>query len=235
MESALHIKELADTIEDSIVATDIGKLPAVGLVGTAVGVPNVSPGLTQISSVSGVTHKRLTNFILQETQQNALTVGGITYDLTGPINGGSGTIKGLEVGYQQFFRSLPGLLRGLGAEVSYTYTDAAAPTAAVGVSTTLPGLSRNSYNLIGIYEKGPMSFRLAYNWRSQFHTTIYKRLERAARGQSDLYQTVRMARCLVGVQCERLALAVRARREPAADAHHGILRRPDSAAVADDR
>ena len=120
-----------------------------------------------------VFYKKLTNFILQETQQNALTVAGITYNLTGAIDGGSGTIKGFEVGYQQFFRNLPGLLSGLGAEVNYTYTDAAAPTAAVGVSTTLPGLSKNSYNLIGIYEKGPVSFRLAYNWRSQFYTTIY--------------------------------------------------------------
>lgn len=120
-----------------------------------------------------VFYKKLTNFILQETQADALTVAGITYNLTGAIDGGSGTIKGFEVGYQEFFRNLPGLLSGLGAEVNYTYTDAAAPTAAVGVSTTLPGLSKNSYNLIGIYEKGPVSFRLAYNWRSQFYTTIY--------------------------------------------------------------
>ena len=126
------------------------------------------------SAITGdVFYKKLTNFILQETQAGALTVAGITYNLTGAIDGGSGTIKGFEVGYQEFFRNLPGLLSGLGAEVNYTYTDAAAPTAAVGVSTTLPGLSKNSYNLIGIYEKGPVSFRLAYNWRSQFYTTIY--------------------------------------------------------------
>ncbi|MDE2451240.1 MAG: TonB-dependent receptor, partial [Gammaproteobacteria bacterium] len=126
------------------------------------------------SALTGdVFYKKLTNFILQETQADALTVAGITYNLTGAIDGGSGTIKGFEVGYQEFFRDLPGLLSGLGAEVNYTYTDAAAPTAAVGVSTTLPGLSKNSYNLIGIYERGPVSFRLAYNWRSQFYTTIY--------------------------------------------------------------
>jgi iron complex outermembrane recepter protein len=126
------------------------------------------------SALTGdVFYKKLTNFILQETQQNAFTIGGVTYNLTGAIDGGSGTIKGFEVGYQQFFRNLPGALGGLGAEVNYTYIDAAAPTAAVGVSTTLPGLSKNSYNLIGIYEKGPVSFRLAYNWRSQFYTTIY--------------------------------------------------------------
>ncbi|HEX5459608.1 MAG TPA: TonB-dependent receptor [Steroidobacteraceae bacterium] len=126
------------------------------------------------SALTGdVFYKKLTHFILQETQADAFTIGGVTYNLTGAMDGGSGTIKGFEIGYQQFFRSLPGLLRGLGAAVNYTYTDAAAPTAAAGVSTTLPGLSRNSYNLIGIYEKGPVSFRLAYNWRSRFYTTIY--------------------------------------------------------------
>ena len=29
-------------------------------------------------------------------------------------------------------------------------------------------ISKWSYNLIGIYEKGPVSFRVAYNWRSGF-------------------------------------------------------------------
>ena len=43
----------------------------------------------------------------------------------------------------------------------------------VGTTTTLPGLSKNAFNLIGIYEKGPISFRAAYSWRSQFYTSIY--------------------------------------------------------------
>lgn len=120
-----------------------------------------------------VFYKKLTDFILQETAQNAFTVSGVTYNLTGAIDGGDGTIKGVEVGYQQFYRNLPGVLSGLGTEVNYTYTSAAAPTAVVGQSTTLPGLSKNSFNVIGIYERGPVSFRLAYNWRSQFYTTIY--------------------------------------------------------------
>jgi outer membrane receptor protein involved in Fe transport len=32
----------------------------------------------------------------------------------------------------------------------------------------LPKLSKNSYNLIGLYEKGPIQARLAYNWRSSY-------------------------------------------------------------------
>src|SRR6185437_3146065 len=41
-----------------------------------------------------VFYKKLTNFILQETQQDAFTVSGVTYNLTGAIDGGDGSIKG---------------------------------------------------------------------------------------------------------------------------------------------
>ena len=40
-------------------------------------------------------------------------------------------------------------------------------------TTTLPGLSKNNFNVIAIYEKGPVSFRAAYTWRSQFYTSVY--------------------------------------------------------------
>lgn len=39
------------------------------------------------------------------------------------------------------------------------------------VELPLEGLSRRSYNLVGIYEKGPVSLRLAYNWRSRYLLT----------------------------------------------------------------
>ena len=120
-----------------------------------------------------VFYKRLHNFWLSETQQDAFTIDGINYNLTGAVDGGSATIKGAEFGYQQFFRNLPGWLSGLGVAANYTYIKAAAPTAVVGQTTTLPGLSQNSYNLIGIYEKGPVSLRVAYNWRSAFYSSIY--------------------------------------------------------------
>jgi iron complex outermembrane receptor protein len=125
------------------------------------------------SVYADVFYKKVQNFIFQTTTPNAFTINGITYNLTGPATGPAGTIKGAEVGYQQFFDFLPGLWSGLGAQLNYTYVDAAAPTAVAGTTTTLPGLSKNAFNAIGIYEKGPVSFRLAYGWRSQFYTTIY--------------------------------------------------------------
>jgi iron complex outermembrane recepter protein len=120
-----------------------------------------------------VFYKKLTNFILSETAPNAFTQGGVSYNLTGAINGPSGTIRGTEIAYQQFLDFLPGWWSGIGYQVNYTYVDAQAPTAVAGTTTTLPGLSKNNFNLIGIYEKGPFSFRAAYTWRSQFYTTIY--------------------------------------------------------------
>jgi TonB-dependent receptor len=118
-------------------------------------------------------YKKVQDFVVQQTVANAITINGVTYNLTGPQNGASGTIKGAEVGYQQFFDFLPGLWSGLGAQINYTYVDSIAPSAVLGSTTTLPGLSRNAFNLIGIYEKGPFSFRLAYAWRSQFYSSIY--------------------------------------------------------------
>lgn len=120
-----------------------------------------------------VFYKRLSNFWLSETQQNAFVINGITYNLTGAVDGGNATIKGTEIGYQQFFRNLPGWLSGLGFAANYTYIDASAPTAVSGQTTTVPGLSKDSYNLIGIYEKGPVSLRVAYNWRSSYYSSLY--------------------------------------------------------------
>jgi iron complex outermembrane recepter protein len=120
-----------------------------------------------------VFYKKLTDFILQETQQDAFSENGRGFNLTGAINGPSGTIRGTEIAYQQFLDFLPGLWSGIGYQLNYTYVDAQAPTAVAGATTTLPGLSKNNFNIIGIYEKGPVSFRAAYTWRSQFYTSIY--------------------------------------------------------------
>lgn len=87
-----------------------------------------------------------------------------------PSNAGSGTIKGIEVAGTTFFDFLPGALRGLGAQANFTYIDGeqVLPSAAnfTGGRNTLPGVSKYSFNVIGLYELGPTSVRLAYNYRS---------------------------------------------------------------------
>ena len=112
---------------------------------------------------------------------------------TAPVNGAKGTAKGFEIAYSQFFDFLPGWLSGFGVQANYTYVDSDqtlygnpqnATTSQLttyvqntfGVDTdgsafsTLPltYLSKNSYNLALMYEKGKVSARLAYNWRSKY-------------------------------------------------------------------
>jgi TonB-dependent receptor len=94
---------------------------------------------------------------------------GVPYTLTLPINGGHGTIKGAEIGYQQFFDFLPGFLSGFGIQANYTYVDSVSPSPVVGQTVPLPSLSKNSYNIVGMYEKYGITARIAYNWRSQFY------------------------------------------------------------------
>jgi len=79
------------------------------------------------------------------------------YNITSLKNAPNGHIDGAEVGYTQFFDFLPGLWSGLGAQANATYVQGA-----------FANISKWSYNLIGIYERGPVSFRIAYNWRSGF-------------------------------------------------------------------
>lgn len=79
-----------------------------------------------------------------------------------PENLGSARIKGFEVGIQQFFDFLPSPLDGFGIIANYTYSDSEDNN-----GFPLVAVSKNSYNLVGLYEKGPFSARLAYNYRDE--------------------------------------------------------------------
>ena len=109
-------------------------------------------------------------------------IDGQTYLMTRTRNLDEGKIRGFEVGYSQFFKFLP----GLGVQANYTFVDSTGGTNvdvsrpgsgndpvpnAIPLDLPLEGLSRRSYNLIGIFERGPVSFRLAYNWRSRYLLT----------------------------------------------------------------
>jgi outer membrane receptor protein involved in Fe transport len=40
-----------------------------------------------------------------------------------------------------------------------------------GSRNTFPGMSKTAYNLVGMYERGPWSARIAYSWRDEFVDT----------------------------------------------------------------
>jgi TonB-dependent receptor len=101
---------------------------------------------------------------------------GIDWNVETTINGDEGIIKGLEVGYSQFFDGLPGLLKGLGAQANFTYVESQGSPGPTAGETTVPGLpleglSKTSYNLVAMYQRGRVEARLAYNWRERYLLT----------------------------------------------------------------
>ncbi|TCP33196.1 TonB-dependent receptor [Sphingomonas sp. BK235] len=92
------------------------------------------------------------------------------FQITQPINGEAGTIKGVELAYQQALRFLPGPLGNLGIQANYTFVDSETPLIdeATQARLPLPGLSKHSYNLIGFYEDATVSARVAYVYRSRY-------------------------------------------------------------------
>lgn len=96
-----------------------------------------------------------------------------------PENVLGGTLKGFELGYQQTYDFLPGLLSGLGFSGTYTYVDGGDFSNADLVqnrslfasSQPLAGVSKHTVNATLFYEKGPLSARAAYNWRDEFLIT----------------------------------------------------------------
>ena len=104
--------------------------------------------------------------------------------LNQPINTRSGDIKGVEAQFSTFFDWdwMPGFLQGFGAQANVTYldTDLEDP---IGLGVThhrILGVSKWTYNLVGMYERGPLSVRLSYN-------NPGKRLETIQNRGNDLY------------------------------------------------
>ena len=99
-------------------------------------------------------------------------------------NVGTAKIQGVEVGFSKFFDFLPAPFDGFGVQANYTYIDSStkvpSDVGAEPVNTdgstygTMPfeGLSKHSYNLIGMYEKYGFYSRLAWNWRSEYLVAV---------------------------------------------------------------
>jgi iron complex outermembrane recepter protein len=126
------------------------------------------------------------------------TSGGTqTFTVTGPVNGADGTIKGFELAYQQYFDFLPAALKGFGVQTNYTYIDSKrelhdpvtmpycdssnSVTANLNLNFNgcdtdgrtfgdlpLQGLSKHAFNFSLLYDRGPVSGRLAYSWREAY-------------------------------------------------------------------
>jgi TonB-dependent receptor len=120
-----------------------------------------------------------------------------TFVVTSPVNGAKGHARGFELAFQTYFDNLPGWLAGFGVQTNFTYVDSKTklynPTFSPycsgssggadninlnlnGCDTNgrtfgdlpLQGLSRKAFTLALMYDRGPLSARMAYTWRSRY-------------------------------------------------------------------
>lgn len=148
---------------------------------------------------AGLFHKKLDNIIRNRQFDLDVTYNGEEYDVSayGPANTGSGTIRGVEFSYSQFYDMLPGAWSGLGLQFNFTYIDQSGledpneisegtlgfdengnpiadnrNTFRVFSGLPLQGYSDKNMNIVGMYEYDKISFRLAYTWRSEYLLTL---------------------------------------------------------------
>jgi TonB-dependent receptor len=148
------------------------------------------------SLTADVFYKHLTDIVINRVFSTPVTdTAGATHEFTttGPINGARGDLKGVEVAYQQYYDFLPSLLRGFGTQLNFTYIEShqsvdqadtgkyceAYDTFSVSLNgcdtdgrsfgnLPLANLSKYAYNAALLYDRGPVSARLAYSWRSKY-------------------------------------------------------------------
>ena len=97
-------------------------------------------------------------------------------------------VKGFEIGGRTFLDMLPGLLAGFGVEANYTYIDSKNPGdlyrdifGTIHNDAPLQGLSKHNANVTLLYERGRVSARVAYSWRSKYLQSVN------ANGTSEVY------------------------------------------------
>lgn len=115
------------------------------------------------SLISGaIFYKDVSDFIATGTIEETITIGGSTdvYRTSRPFNIASAEVRGFEVGMTQFLDFLPAPFDGFGIIANYTFADSEDSNGFPLVAT-----SKHSYNIVALYEKGPVSGRIAYNWR----------------------------------------------------------------------
>jgi TonB-dependent receptor len=93
---------------------------------------------------------------------------GDTYQVTQPRNGDSASLWGVEVAFQNQFRSLPAPFDGLGIYANYTWTDSSARFPDRTGESTLPGQSAHLGNIALSYEKYGFSARTSWNFHGKY-------------------------------------------------------------------
>ena len=129
---------------------------------------------TNAALTGGFFWKSIKDFVVEQTIEEAGTIYGVDYNqLTTYINGDTAKIKGFELSYSQVFSFLPAPFDGLLLNANYTYTDAKGTVLTDGDiadprKVPLAASSKNTFNIVLGYEKGPISLRAAGTYRDKY-------------------------------------------------------------------
>lgn len=116
-----------------------------------------------------VFHKDIDTTIANSPDLQDIEINGELFKVIQKDNLPGTKIKGVEVALQHGFSDLPGLLSHTGIGVNYTYTSEDSELVdQEGDEIKRRNLSEDSFNLVGYYDDGKLSVRLAYNWRDEF-------------------------------------------------------------------
>ncbi|MFD2034797.1 TonB-dependent receptor [Belliella marina] len=116
-------------------------------------------------------YKDVNNFIYQRTDFNVVDpVFGELISITQPENGGTADVYGFETSIQRQFDFLPGIWKGLGIFMNYTFTDSRT-TGIEGRDNEdlkLPGTARNMFNASLSFETEKLVLRVSVNHASGY-------------------------------------------------------------------
>jgi len=104
-----------------------------------------------------------------------------------PENSGKGKLQGVEMGFSAFldWDRLPEWTKAFGTQANFTYIDHCIelnPFLAESMPgcVSIPGVAKNAYNVVLMYERPKFSARLGYNWRGKvvYFGRVYDPVER---------------------------------------------------------
>jgi len=108
-----------------------------------------------------------------ESETASENVAGQPLQVTRPYNGGSGTIQGVEVAYNQKFTSLPGPWAGLGIDANFTDVLSTEVDPHTGINEPITGIPRDVENLNLYYSLDPWFFRIGMTRQSPTVVSLF--------------------------------------------------------------
>jgi TonB-dependent receptor len=120
---------------------------------------------------AGLFYKDIQNFIYVRNTQNAIDPDfGQVIQLTRPENGGTADVYGFETSFQRQLDFLPGVLKGVGVYVNYTYTESSTTgvEGRLNEDLRLPGTARHMFNASLSFETAKLVVRASLNYASDY-------------------------------------------------------------------